>query len=293
MRRQALSGYLFLFVVAFGTAWQWPVPDPVVVETFGHNHDGAFQRGMLVAGGVQSVYPVVAGEIVYVHGESDPPPSGMGNYVVVEHDHGFRSLYAHLDSVAEARAGMTVDETTSLGAVGESGIVMGHHLEFYILDTENQVYVNPLLLLPPLPDTRSPAVVNVYAQTADWLFLLSETNELPRGEYQMLIECVDRFAVTRDQVHSPYRIEVFRNGQRQFALKFDMIAFQAEDVVRPSNHGTHDEIYADVNLYRAGKLNVTGVRTDIEIVVADFAGNESTASFSITEPGHDVDEDIQ
>ena len=137
MRRQVLASVFFLLAATSGLAWQWPVSDPVVVETFGHNRSGAFQRGMLVAGGAQPIFPVSAGEIVYVHSESDSPASGLGNYVVVEHAQGFRSLYAHLESVT-ASSGMTVDETTALGSVGESGMVMGRYLEFYILDTENQ-----------------------------------------------------------------------------------------------------------------------------------------------------------
>ncbi|MFW6235685.1 MAG: M23 family metallopeptidase, partial [Desulfovibrionales bacterium] len=55
----------------------------------------------------------------------------LGNYVILSHSGGFRTVYGHLESVAvslnqEVRSGMI------LGAVGSTGMVTGSHLHFEI-----------------------------------------------------------------------------------------------------------------------------------------------------------------
>ena len=58
-------------------------------------------------------------------------PAGWGNYVVVQHRLGVRTLYAHLSSVA-VRRGAAVTGGDRIGAVGATGAVTGPHLHFEI-----------------------------------------------------------------------------------------------------------------------------------------------------------------
>ncbi len=74
---------------------------------------------------------------------------GLGNYVVVSHQNGFNSKYAHMGKVF-VKAGDKVTTDSILGEVGLTGRTSGPHAHLEI--THNGEYVNPQLLLPALPD---------------------------------------------------------------------------------------------------------------------------------------------
>lgn len=73
---------------------------------------------------------------------------GLGNYVVVSHENGFASKYAHLGKIF-VKKGQKVSSDSILGEVGLTGHTSGPHTHLEI--THNGQYVDPQLLLPPLP----------------------------------------------------------------------------------------------------------------------------------------------
>lgn len=77
-----------------------------------------------------------AGGCVYAAGTSP----GYGNYLILTHEGGFASVYAHL-SAFEAREGDMVSRGQTIGRVGHTGQATGPHLHFELL--LNDVYLNP------------------------------------------------------------------------------------------------------------------------------------------------------
>lgn len=63
-----------------------------------------------------------------------------GNYVQIDHQDGFRSIYMHLNNYCVS-AGQIVSAGQQIGTTGSSGISTGDHLHFGI--SYNGVYVNP------------------------------------------------------------------------------------------------------------------------------------------------------
>lgn len=74
---------------------------------------------------------------------------GLGNYVVVSHENGFKSKYAHLGKVYIRKGGRVTSENI-LGEVGLTGHTSGPHTHLEI--THNGNYVDPQTLLPEIPD---------------------------------------------------------------------------------------------------------------------------------------------
>ena len=66
--------------------------------------------------------------------------SSAGNYVQLDHQDGFRSVYMHLDTYCVS-AGQIVSAGQQIGTVGNTGISKGNHLHFGI--SYNGAYVNP------------------------------------------------------------------------------------------------------------------------------------------------------
>lgn len=66
--------------------------------------------------------------------------SAAGNYVQIDHQDGFRTIYMHLNNYS-VRTGQIVSAGQTIGTVGSTGVATGDHLHFGI--SLNGVYVNP------------------------------------------------------------------------------------------------------------------------------------------------------
>lgn len=69
---------------------------------------------------------------------------GYGNKIVVDHQNGYRTVYAHLSSI-EVSVGQTVPKGSQIGVMGSTGDSTGVHLHFEVY--KNGALVNPLTLL--------------------------------------------------------------------------------------------------------------------------------------------------
>ncbi|MDR0386686.1 MAG: M23 family metallopeptidase [Treponema sp.] len=67
-----------------------------------------------------------------------------GNYVVISHHSGYRTLYAHM-SVIRIKAGAYVKTGERIGDVGSTGLSTGPHLHFTVY--KNGLTVNPRVLM--------------------------------------------------------------------------------------------------------------------------------------------------
>ena len=67
--------------------------------------------------------------------------SGFGNKVVIDHNNGYRTIYAHLSSI-DVQVGQTVKKGDGLGIMGTTGNSTGIHLHFEIY--KNGALKNPM-----------------------------------------------------------------------------------------------------------------------------------------------------
>lgn len=85
------------------------------------------------------IYAALAGRVTSV-GYNEV----YGNYVIITHHSGYRTLYAHMSAVLVVR-GQNVDSNTRIGRVGNTGMSTGPHLHFTVFKWNSTV--NPLTLL--------------------------------------------------------------------------------------------------------------------------------------------------
>ena len=69
---------------------------------------------------------------------------GYGNKVVIDHGNGYKTIYAHLNSISVS-AGQTVERGQKLGIMGETGEATGVHLHIEVY--KNGSLINPLDVL--------------------------------------------------------------------------------------------------------------------------------------------------
>lgn len=265
--------------------WQWPVSEVAIEVSFGEPTDEGISPGLKIVSGTAQVESAAGGEVVFglEAGETaHAVPHGLGSFLVLEHEGGFRSLYAHLDRDEGApRTGY--DEGEALGAVGRTGFAGGNTLGFRIVDTERGAYVNPLLLLPELPDEVPPAVEEVALFRGEQEFPLLRGAALPTGTYELLARIYDpaRSGPYRDAA-SPYAVTVFANGRQRFEVALETLTGEEDGAVSFAADRPAAELYRPDGRLRLGRVSVGLGNNLIEIVAEDYAGNERVASFQIT-----------
>lgn len=133
--RQEINGDLFKRPLKgryyFSSYFGWRNSPFTGARTYHNGIDMAATTGM-------PIYAALAGTVTTA-GWSNV----YGNYVIVTHHSGYKTLYAHMSEI-RTRVGRIVDTNSVLGLVGNTGQSTGPHLHFTIF--KNNVAVNPVNL---------------------------------------------------------------------------------------------------------------------------------------------------
>ena len=89
-----------------------------------HSTRYGYQHAMDIAGG-GNIYAAAAGTVETATYQS----GGFGNYIVILHNDGTRTLYGHLSS-RSVSAGQYVSQGQKIGVMGSTGNSSGTHLHF-------------------------------------------------------------------------------------------------------------------------------------------------------------------
>lgn len=124
-----------------GGGWIVPVSYTSITSPFGYRTSptagaSTYHQGVDLDTGTGDPVVATRAGIVVVAGYS----SSAGNYVKIDHQDGFTSIYMHLSSYCVS-SGQMVSAGQLIGATGATGVATGDHLHFGI--TLNGVYVNP------------------------------------------------------------------------------------------------------------------------------------------------------
>ena len=285
MKKTFISLFL-VFVAALSFSYQWPVDQKTVVTTFGQNIAGGFHNGIDLAGAGQDVRPLDAGIILFYQVEKSDPrglPSGIGSFVVVQHEKKLRSLYGHLNISEEIVSNKmtTCSATEVLGKSGEGGYSEGARLHLSAFDTELNQVVNPYLLLPPLEEKIRPTVRNVILRNKEKALSLPDAGPFSDGTWAVSADIFDQSSAVRYFCPmAPYKISVFLNGQETFQVTFDAIK-EKDGTLRlyPSADVSFPMLYESELTMKLGSVQLNRGLANLEIIVKDFVGNERILSY--------------
>lgn len=121
------------------SSFQWPLSKFGLTSGFSLGHPAIDLTAPLGT----AIFPIAKGVVAWVQNLS----WGYGKHVLIEHERGIKSLYAHLSKIAVS-PGQEVSKATSLGAVGNTGWSTGNHLHLEIY--QNDIPINPIEVLPAI-----------------------------------------------------------------------------------------------------------------------------------------------
>jgi hypothetical protein len=293
---------LKLAVPLFG--FDWPLQKVTITSTFAESRGDHFHSGIDLGGGEQSVLPIAEGELVFAREQSwslSDLPVGLGNYVVLQHQGGVRSIYAHLKDGSVDPRRRLYDRGSPLGVVGSSGYSSGKHLHLSIIDSEMGTIINPLLLLPALPDGQPPVIRELSLSDGRQQITLRGKASVKAGPYELLAELFD----LREEVSflwklAPYKVFLYQDGREVASLVFDSLQARrgppaglagatgqrpeqpaSRELALSGSGRTFRDLYAGPWLLRLGTLTLLPGETTLTVFVVDFAGNESSEEITL------------
>jgi hypothetical protein len=291
--REAFLLLLLSLAAARPSAFDWPVKKVVISATFGENRGDHFHAGIDLAGGEQDVMPIAAGEVVFSFEEGEDPcsvPVGLGSFLVVEHQGGVRSLYAHLAKGSMDRKAGMLDGSRPLGRVGETGYSVGKHLHLAIIDSEMRSLINPLLVLPPLADRQSPSIREIFLRSGSELEALRSGAQVKPGGAEILATLYD----LREDVKfawrlAPYRISLHQDGREVASLLMDGLHERPAKAGGPElallqSNLSFRQVYDGQWLYRLGELRFLAGQITLSVIAEDYAGNENARDLALRVP---------
>ncbi len=126
------GGYVTGTYVDTGASWAWPTNSPYIITSpyayrWGTLHDGTDISG---TGFGSPIYAALDGTVINA-GHGGYAGSSAGINVIIQHDNGYYTLYAHMSSVSVS-VGQRVTRRQRIGAMGQTGVATGTHLHFAV-----------------------------------------------------------------------------------------------------------------------------------------------------------------
>lgn len=296
-RRYAHIGRIcFLVLVLLSTglllwSWQWPHEEARVFSGFGQSaHDG-YLVGLKLVAPEAEIQPVEGGEVVFRSRPSRLPqliPSTLGGVLVLEHGRSFRSLYGHLDPDSLDYQVNRLELEDQVGRVGPYGFNSGSSLHLEIFDLEQDVRVNPLLLLPRMEKRTRPVVQAVHLRSVNEndssntapVLVQGGVVTLPAGNWQIELSSYDTMVAAGGSRISPHSYTVRVNDEERFRIAHDTAGVR-EGTLRLSGRRTYQEFYEESGAVRLTTVEVGEAPLELVIEVRDHVGNVTQRSFRV------------
>ncbi|HEX3809463.1 MAG TPA: M23 family metallopeptidase [Rhizomicrobium sp.] len=128
-------------IVSAPVHFAWPLHGSVITP-FGTNASGGRNDGINIATAMDApIHAAASGTVVYAGNEI----KGYGNLVLIRHDDGYVTAYAHADSISVGK-GQRVEKGQTIGYAGQTGDVAAPQLHFEIRHGVRPVDPKPLLM---------------------------------------------------------------------------------------------------------------------------------------------------
>ena len=279
-----LSAAAFLFTAAEGFAFDWPqnaIQSDSFYSYFGQIRGGTINSSLIFTDS-EEIKSAEEGKVVAViseHSEENELfESTLGNAVIVAHKDNLQTVYANLDreSQQDRYALDTVLAGSSFGLCGNTGWQQGQaNLEFQVVDTKNQVFINPRVLMPRVGKELELTIQNVTAVNRRGNeYTLGINKRFPSGTYYLYRK--------RQEIAMPYRTTIFINGAAVETISYDMLKEKNGRLCTNGNKSyPSTQLYPDTNRQLLAEVSLPKGHNAITIAVIDILGKEVTLTYTM------------
>jgi hypothetical protein len=266
-------------------AMDWPVENGNLISNFGWNDGGKPVLGVIFEA-EGTVGAAEDGELIfsqYGFRSAARIPTPQGAWIALDHGEGIISIYAGLDEEERFELPATLEKNTPLGAAGLSGWSEQRGFHFSLFDRKERRWVNPSMIISPLPDTRAPVIQAVTLRNAEnRLIDPAQVRSVSQGRYTVLVTAADTRIGPNESPLAPYRITCVINGSEAGTLNFE--TYSARDgslMVYRNGLVPVTQVYDPAPGFEVGEAWLTRGQAVLEILAQDITGNLQSARYQI------------
>jgi len=268
------------------TSFNWPIEKKILITTFGQNIGEGFNTGINLSGKEEDVLPIAEGDIIFYYeenGKQSSLPYGLGSFVVMYHEGGIQSCYAHLKkgSISDKKENLGLSD--KIGVIGSTGASIGSNLSLIIFNIEENEILNPIKnLIPYFSEKKKPIIKEIFLKREGKIIKLDNNKEIPAGKGEILIKAYDqREDVSRLWELSLYKLSVTYNGKEVSSLFFDSLSEKENELCLSNSKKVFSDVYYSKWVYKMGIIDFLAGKSIIQIRVWDFARNIEVKEISI------------
>jgi hypothetical protein len=266
-------------------AMDWPAENGNLINNFGWN-----DRGRPGLGAVFEAEGLVGaaedGELIFVqYGFSSASrlPAPQGAWAALDHGEGIISIYAGLDEDEKFDLPPALEKNAPLGLAGQSGWSEQRGFRFSLFDRKERRWVNPSMIISPLPDTRAPVIQAVMLRNAERRLIdPAQARNVTQGRYTILVTAADTRIGPNESPLAPYRITCVINGSEAGTLNFE--TYSARDgalMVYRNGLVPVTQVYGPAPGFEVGEAWLTRGQAILEIIAQDITGNLQSARYQL------------
>ncbi|MDR2418482.1 MAG: hypothetical protein LBD79_05465 [Treponema sp.] len=266
-------------------AMDWPSLDGTMVSNFGWNDRGTPALGVSFSS-VGSVHTADDGELLFAQNSSNTAsnlPEPLGTWIAVDHGD-LISIYSRLDDKQSEELfdalPKRIPKNTAIGMAGRSGWTRLNGFHFSLFDRKDRRWVNPAMIMTPLPDTRPPIIRSLLLKDSDGQVLGASQTSIAQGRYTIVVDVTDTLTSPSDPVLAPHRIVCTMNGSEVGELTFE--TYSARDgmlMVYRNGLVPVKQVYALAPFYEVGEALFTRGQVTLEIIAYDIAGSAQSVVY--------------
>ncbi len=218
--------------------------------------------------------------IVFIteHDEGDIFDSPLGNAIIISHKEKLETVYANLDSqnFPALSDEKEVSKGTPLGFTSNSGWQKGEAcLEFQVIDTENENYVNPRILMPRIGKELPLTIKNVRAVNKKGeTFYLDNQKKLASGVYLLYRD--------RQDVAMPYKTTITINGAASENLSYDVLSEKDGHLfIAGKRNYAVETVYPDDESQLLGEITLSKGKNTVTSIISDILGKKTQITYTI------------
>ena len=257
-----ISAFIFASTLS---SFDWPQSD-ILADSF-YAYFGQLRGGTINTSLIFSKNDEVkasdAGRILAViseHGDDELFESTLGNAVILQHQNDMLTVYGNLE------------ESVQNNLSGETNIQKGR---FLVVDTRNQNYINPRILMPRIGSELELTIKNLEFMNKNGVsYNLLTTKTFYAGTYRIYRE--------RQETSMPYKTSVYVNGALVDSITYETLLAKDGKICTNGkvNHPVK-EVYPDKNKQLVAEFSLPKGHNTVTVIVANILGQEKTLTYNI------------
>lgn len=282
--RLALAGGCALALAAAAFAFDWPDEAGRYRYGFG-SYRGGFLLGTEYGAEDGLVKAAADGELVFA-AAGDALPGGYplagGSLAAMTHASDIMTLYSGMEQQTMSAYLRVVRKGDVLGKGIKAGPASrARGTVAYVFDTKERRYINPLILMPALPDDKPPAIRSVSLESEAGEVELDKHKTVRQGSYRVVLEAVD--ASPAGASSAPFELRVLVDGSERTRVVYDAAwASSGERLLFGASMLPEEECFSSEGRLRLGPYSLARGKVVITVVATDFSGNRRELTYPIS-----------